>query len=76
MRDGALTLPLVAHGLPITRLDSPIPVRVWVPRARHGWVQLDGRATAYTAVAAFVEYVDEHGRTGQVWVWAGAVTRA
>lgn len=75
MRDAALTLPLAAYGQPVRRLDPPVPVRVWVPRDRRGWVQLDGKANAYTALAAHVEYVDEHGRIGHVWVWAGAVAR-
>lgn len=76
LRDGANSLPFAAYGQPTTRLDTPIPVRVWVPRDRpHGWKQLDGLATAYTSVAVAVDYVDEHGRTGHVWVWAGAVTR-
>jgi hypothetical protein len=54
-------------------LNPPVPVRVWIPRARHGWVQLDGTANAYTAKAAHVEYLDEHGRTGHAWVWASCV---
>lgn len=75
LREAAITLPPLAYGQPVRKLDPPIPVRAWIPRSRHGWTQVDGRATAYTATAAHVQYLDEHGRTGYAWVWAGAVTR-
>lgn len=75
MRDAALSLPMKAVGQPIQTLEPLVPVRVWIPRARHGWVQLEGTANAYTAKAVHVEYVEEHGRTGHAWVWAGCVQR-
>jgi len=75
MQDTAISLPPSAVGQPIRYLDPAVRVTVWIPRARHGWVQLDGAANAWTTTAAHVEYVDEHGRTGYAWVWASAVAR-
>ncbi|GMA33676.1 hypothetical protein GCM10025875_37370 [Litorihabitans aurantiacus] len=75
MREGPIRLPPAAYGGPVRRCDEPIPVRVWIPRARFGWTQFDGEADEWTDVAVHVTYRDEHYRTGRAWVWAGAVTR-
>ena len=50
-------------------------VHVWVVRVRHGWVRLEGVATAYTPVAGHVRYTDEHGGEDVAWVWAVAIRR-
>lgn len=73
--EAALSLPPTALGEQPRALEPPVPVRVWVVRARHGWVQLDGVANAYTRSAGHVRYTDEHGRHGACWVWAGAISR-
>lgn len=75
LREFAMQLPPAAYGEPVRRLTPPVPVRVWIPRSRQGWTQLDGEADAWTDVAAHVTYSDEHGRAGSAWVWANAVTR-
>ncbi|MGC0272240.1 hypothetical protein ACO0LV_04490 [Pseudactinotalea sp. Z1739] len=53
-----------------------MPVRAWVLHRRDGWQRIDGEAVAYTPRAGRVAYVDEHGRTGAVWVWASAIERS
>ncbi|WP_156198972.1 hypothetical protein [Actinotalea caeni] len=75
LHEGALSLPPAAVGQPVRPLDPPVPVLVWVPRARFGWARLEAVATAYTPTAGHVRYRDEHGREGVAWVWAGAITR-
>lgn len=75
MHKAAVSLPPSAIGHGVRPLEPPVPVRVWVVRARHGWVQLDGVANAYTRLAGHVRYADEHGRTGACWTWAGAISR-
>lgn len=75
MRDAAISLPPTLVAGAVRRFDAPVPVRVWVVRARKGWVQLDGEAMGWNATAVDVRYVDEHGRTGRAWVWANGVTR-
>ncbi|CAM3815966.1 Transposase [Occultella aeris] len=75
MRDAPLDIPPAAIGIPIRPLDPPIPVKVWVSFPRTGFVQVDGRATAYSPRAGRVEFIDEHGRNGAVWVWATAIQR-
>jgi len=52
-----------------------VAVHVWVVRVRHGWVRLEGVATAYTPVAGHVRYTDEHGGEDVAWVWAVAIRR-
>lgn len=73
--EAAFSLPPSAIGQPVRPLDPPVPVLVWLPRPRHGWVRLEGEANAFTAGAGHVRYRDEHGREGAAWVWAGAIER-
>lgn len=75
MRDRSEGLPLAALGAPMTTARQPIPVRAWISRPRHGVIQTDAQAVAWTPRAVRVEVEDEHGRTEQLWVWANAVER-
>lgn len=70
-----MSLPPAAIVKPVHDLDAPVPVRAWIHRSRHGWKQLDGHVKAWTSSAVWVEYEDEHGRTGQAWLWAPSVER-
>lgn len=75
MREWLHSVPFAAHGGPVRRFEAPVRVRVWVLHPRHGWVQIEGNAVAYTAKAGDVEYIDKHGRTGSVWAWASGIER-
>lgn len=75
MRDRPIDLPVAAIGGPVRTLAEPISVRVWVCLPREGYVQVDGRARAYSPTAGKIEFTDRHGRTGDVWVWAAAIQR-
>lgn len=76
MRDAAHNLPLKAIGGPMTVASHPIPVHAWIFDRRDGDQCVDAVATAWTPKAVRVDRVDQHGRAGQLWVWANAVTRA
>lgn len=75
MRDQPANLPMAAIGGPVSKFNPPVPVRAWVCLPRQGYVQLDGVATEYSPTAGHVRYIDPNGRTGMVWLWAGAITR-
>ena len=75
MRDWATDVPLAARGTPVKDMDPPVPVTFWVHVSGEGYVQLQGRATAYTSTAGHIAYTDEHGRESNVWVWASAIRR-
>lgn len=75
MRDWATDVPLAARGAPVKDLDPAVPVRFWAHVSGEGYIQMQGRATAYTPISGHVVYTDEHGREGSVWAWASAITR-
>jgi len=75
MRDRSESLPIAAIGAPMTQAPEPIAVRAWISRPRHGVIQTDAQAVAWTPRAVRLEVQDEHGRTEQLWVWANAVER-
>lgn len=75
MRDMARQMPEKAIGHPRTRPAEPIPVRAWIIDGRGHDVEVEGTADAWTRRAVHVQYFDEYGRRGAVWVWASAVAR-
>jgi hypothetical protein len=75
MHEAGVSLPSSALGGPSRTLDPPVPVRAWVYTRARGWLRVVGDAVAWTPKAGMVRYVDEHGRSDAVWVWAGAIER-
>lgn len=75
MREWLRSLPTVAIGEPVRQLEVPVGVRAWVVHPRDGWIQIEGKAVAYTAIAGRVGYTEEHGRVGSVWTWAAGIER-
>lgn len=74
LSESAVSLGPAQHGEPVRTADIPIPVTAWI-HTRHGHVEVEGVALAWTHKAARVRYIDEHGREGFAWLWANAVTR-
>lgn len=75
MREAAETLPPLAIGGPIRELEVPIPVIAWLSLPRQGPTRLEAEAIAWTQRAGHLRYRDQHGREGNVWVWANAIER-
>ena len=61
-------------GPPATKAERPIAVLAWVDFPQ-GSVQIEGRATAWTATAVEVTFSLRDGVERTAWVWASAVSR-
>lgn len=59
----------------IHRPDAPIPVKAWISQRQTGDFEADAEAVAWTRSQVLVTYSDPHGRAGQAWLWATAVSR-